>query len=203
MLAKLNDNSGNGLGLKNWLEIGEDDTQFDALLTGLLKGVSSRFEGDCHRGLSRQVSVVEILDGGRNAISVFRYPIETITEVVESRFGDWENGYILTENQNFTANKKNGILYRENFRWCVGKQSVRVTYTGGFVLPGDTVGAGQIALPDDIQYAVLEQCRYLWLRRKELGMESVGMGSGTWTLANKDPWLPSVGAVIRRYYGYR
>jgi len=203
MLAKLYDNSGNGLGLKNWLEIADTDTQFDALLTGLLMGVSSRFENDCHRGLTRQEAIVEILDGGRPSICLFRYPIESVTEVVQSRTQDWDNGDVMTEPLSYTTDKKSGILHRYPLRWLPWKQSIRVTYTGGFVLPGDTVGEGQIALPEDIQFAVLEQCRYLWLRRKELGMESVGMGSGTWTLANKDPWLPSVASVIRRYYGYR
>jgi hypothetical protein len=202
MLAKLYDNSGNGLGLKNWLELGEADTQYDALLTGLLMAVSGRFETGCRRSLGRGENIVEILDGGRNSISLSRYPIESISEVVESRYQDWTNGYVLTENQNFVADKKSGLLYRENFRWGVGPQSVRVTYTGGYVLPGETATTGQMELPAEIQFAILEQCRFEWKRRGDLGITSAGAGGGSWQVANNEEWLSSVKAVVRRYYRY-
>jgi hypothetical protein len=202
MLAKLYDNSGNGLGLKNWLEVDDAETKHDALLTGLLMAVSGRFETACHRILGRGENVIEILDGGRNTICLKRYPIESISNVVESRYQDWDNGYVLTEKQNFFADKESGILRRENFRWGVGPQSVRVTYTGGYVLPNDTVGSGQAALPAEIQFAVLEQCRYQWKRRGDLGVSSAGVNGGNWQIASNDEWLSSVKAVINRYYRY-
>ena len=34
----------------------------------------------------------------------------------------------------------------------------RLTYTGGYVLPGDTPGPGQTPLPDDLEQAAVEQC---------------------------------------------
>ena len=40
---------------------------------------------------------------------------------------------------------------------ALGVQVARVTYTGGYVLPGATPGAGQAALPADLEWAAVEQ----------------------------------------------
>lgn len=38
----------------------------------------------------------------------------------------------------------------------IGRLPARVTYTGGYVLPGAQVGAGQAALPADLESAAVE-----------------------------------------------
>jgi hypothetical protein len=43
--------------------------------------------------------------------------------------------------------------------------SARVTYTGGFVLPGDTPAPGQTPLPPDLEQAAIEQVAY-WFRNR-------------------------------------
>jgi len=203
MLAKLYDNTENGLGLKNWLEIGEADSQYDSRLTGLLKAVSGRFEGDCKRLLRRQENVEEIHDGGGRGICLRTYPIESIASVKESYNQDWDNAADLVEKQAWVAVKKAGVLYRMNFpRWRPGVQTVRVIVTGGYVLPAEAPLAGQIVLPVEIQFAILEQCRFLWQRRGELGIGSAGAGGGSWEIANKEPWLSSVQRVLNRYKMY-
>jgi len=40
-----------------------------------------------------------------------------------------------------------------------------VTYTAGYVLPGDTPAAGQTALPDDLEQAAVEQVAY-WFQKQ-------------------------------------
>src|SRR5207244_6998886 len=45
------------------------------------------------------------------------------------------------------------------------RQQGRVTYTGGCVLPGTSPGAGQTALPDDLEQAAVEQAAY-WFQHR-------------------------------------
>src|ERR1051326_9034291 len=48
------------------------------------------------------------------------------------------------------------------------RQRARVTYTGGYVLPGTAVGAGQTALPDDLEQAMVEQVACWFMNRDKL-----------------------------------
>src|SRR6185436_2778964 len=49
-------------------------------------------------------------------------------------------------------------------------QLARVTYTSGYVPPGSTPTANQIALPADLELACLEQSAYWYQRRSQLGL---------------------------------
>ena len=54
----------------------------------------------------------------------------------------------------------------------------RVTYTGGYVLPGTSPGAGQTALPKDIENACVEQVCF-WYRARNRGGISSASGGGS------------------------
>jgi hypothetical protein len=50
----------------------------------------------------------------------------------------------------------------------IASQQARVTYTGGYVLPGATPGAGQTALPAELEQACVEQAAYWYQNRHRL-----------------------------------
>jgi len=75
----------------------------------------------------------------------------------------------------------------------------RVTYTGGYVLPGDTVGAGQTALPADLEQAAVEQVASWFQNRDKLGLLRNWPHGGVYQVYSQLPLLPSVQSVLTRY----
>jgi hypothetical protein len=78
-------------------------------------------------------------------------------------------------------------------------QLARVTYTGGYVLPGVAPQAGQTPLPAEIEQAATEQTAYWFQNRDRIGLERLWEYHGTYRqFANLD-LLESVKAVLRPY----
>jgi hypothetical protein len=48
----------------------------------------------------------------------------------------------------------------------------RVTYTGGYILPGTDPAPGQTPLPDDLEQACVEQVAYWFQNREHLGLKT-------------------------------
>lgn len=76
-----------------------------------------------------------------------------------------------------------------------------LTFTGGCVLPGTTRGAGQTALPDDLEHACVEQVAYWYQNRFRLGLISIPAEGRTFYLAQSD-LLPQVQSILKRYERY-
>jgi len=75
----------------------------------------------------------------------------------------------------------------------------RVTYTGGYVLPGTTPGAGQAALPDDLEQAAVEQLAFWFQTRDKLGLVRHWPKGGIYEEFAQTEFLISVMAVLRKY----
>ena len=75
----------------------------------------------------------------------------------------------------------------------------RVTYTGGYVLPGTTPGAGQAALPDDLEQAAVEQVAFWYPTRDKLGLVRHWPKGGIYEEFAQTELLMSVAAVLRKY----
>jgi hypothetical protein len=50
------------------------------------------------------------------------------------------------------------------------REVARVTYTGGYVLPGGVPAAGESMLPKDLEYAVTEQVAAWFQNKDKLGL---------------------------------
>jgi hypothetical protein len=81
----------------------------------------------------------------------------------------------------------------------IGQQIARVTYTGGYVLPGTTPSAGQTALPADLESAAVEQVAAWFQQRDKLGLIRYWPSGGTFLVFVQLPLLPQVSAMIRPY----
>jgi hypothetical protein len=89
------------------------------------------------------------------------------------------------------------------YRLGIEDELGRITYTGGYVLPGSTPGAGQTALPVEISQAASEQVAYLYQNRDRLGLVSVaGQGGLIQQFAQLD-LLPFVKEVLKKHERYR
>ena len=79
----------------------------------------------------------------------------------------------------------------------VVRQLGRVTYTGGYVMPGTTPSAGQTALPADLEWAAVEQIAAWFQQRDKLGLLRYWPSGGTFLAFPQEPLLPQVAAIIR------
>jgi hypothetical protein len=175
--------------------LGIADTTDDTLLTNLIQFTSGRFERECNRSLERVSGATEEFPGEAMEIPVPRFPIEAVTQfAVKTRESDgWE---VI-----------NGVDYLVR-RACVislltplgvASQQARVTYTGGYVLPGTTPGVGQTALPAELEQACVEQAAYWYQNRHRLGLRSVPAEGRTFYQLSEIDLLSQVQSVLRTY----
>jgi len=75
----------------------------------------------------------------------------------------------------------------------------RITYTGGYVLPGTTPAPGQTPLPDDLEQAAVEQVAFWFQKRDKLGLRTTWPSTGEYKQFADLDLLRSVSATLRQY----
>src|SRR5512137_965018 len=173
----------------------ETDTQYDELLTRAIEAFGARFDRECNRTFARTVGATEEFAGGEVEIPVCCYPIEAVTkfELKTSESAGWV--------------EQTSVEYLVRSR-CVVSLAVplwplrssaalaRVTYTGGYVLPGTTPSSGQTALPVEIESAVIEQVAFWFERRDSVGVIRIWPSGGNYMQLVDTDLLPAVRAVL-------
>ncbi len=181
--------------VKSRLGILDTDLQYDALLTNAIKAVSERFDHECNRRLARTEDFAQEFSADNTEVCAMCYPIETV--------GKFE----LKTNETDGWVEQTGIEYLVR-RGCVislaaplgsSRQQGRVSFTAGYVLPGTTPGAGQTALPVDLEQAVVEQAAYWFQNRDRLGLLRIWEYNGTYRHYADLDLLRSVKAVLFQY----
>jgi hypothetical protein len=168
------------------------DIGSDTILTNAIGAYSDRFDRECNRKFARQTNAIEEFPADALEICPSAWPIESVSsfDVKTNEAEGWQSitpDYLLRNNCVISLECAAGSRF----------QQARVTYTGGYVLPGDTVGAGQTPLPNDIEQACVEQVAYWFQNRDSLGVLSATTGSGS-KLVQGD-LLPGVTAVLQKY----
>ena len=167
----------------------------DALLTTALRGVSARFDRECARILARTVDAMEEFNADAREIRPACYPVETIRKFELK--GDEDEGWC----------EQSGVAYIIRAGCVVSlwaplgttNEQGRITYTGGYVLPGTTVGPGQTPLPDDLEQAAVEQIAFWYLNRDKVGIMRQWPKGGTYEQFADLDLLPNVRAILRRF----
>jgi len=182
--------------IKARLGIDPVELRHDSLLTNAILAVSARFDKECNRALGRTVNATHEFDGCDREIVPLCYPIEAVSkfDLKTSEADGWV--------------EQTGVQYLIR-RSCVvslesplsgSMQSVgRVTYTGGYVLPGTTPGAGQTALPDDLEQAAVEQVAAWFQMRDMLGLVRHWPKGGVYQQFAQTDLLLVVRAVLEKY----
>lgn len=195
LLAQLNT-------VKDRLGIGRTDMADNTLLTNFIESVSGRFERYCSRQFTRTVAATYEFPGDETEVRVDRYPIEAVTSF---HLKDGETtGWVLQSPGNDFALVRRGCVISLQFPLGTGRQQARVTYTGGYVLPGGTVGTGMTALPEEIEQACVEQVAYLYQNRMRLGLASASGEGGSiskdaQSVVTPFDLLPQVMNVLQSY----
>jgi hypothetical protein len=177
------------------LAIDQFDLQHDAILTNAIKAVSIRFDKECNRTLARTLAITEEFSGDDTEVRVPCYPVETVTKF-ELKANETE-GWIQQTGTDYLLRRKCVISLAAPLGTF--REQGRVTFTGGYVLPGTTPGAGQTALPDDLEQAAVEQVASWFQNRDKLGLVRNRPWQGTYQQYAQLDLLPNVRAVLKRY----
>lgn len=182
----------------SWLNIA--DTDDDTALTLLIEQVSDRLDEHCNRRLARSATATYIDRADRTSILLDRYPVESVTSFhVKSNETD---GWELQSDVDYLIHAASGVV---KLTAPLGNihQQVKVTYAGGYVLPGDTVESGQTALPSAIEHACIMQCMHLWANRERLGFGNISTAAGSQSLQLEFDLLHAVVAALAKYRRWR
>jgi hypothetical protein len=194
MLCQLSD-------LKTRLKIAEADVVDDSVLEAFIAGVSGRFASECNRVFDYSATATYDFRADEMNIVVDRYPIVSVTSM--SLKATEALGFVAEATlPDYLVNGPRNIIELAA-PLGTSREIARVTYAGGYVLPGGTVGTGQTALPDEIEQAAIEQCAFYYRNKETLGLAGVsGQGGSISKLATAD-LLPNVAAMLKGYERWR
>jgi hypothetical protein len=188
--------------VKSRLALLDTDTQYDALLTNAIKAVSARFDKETNRTLARTVDTTFEFPADDTELTPPCYPIETVTKFELK--ADEASGWLEQTNVKYLLRQScvislSSALYPASPGSVLSSVLCRVTYTGGYVLPGTTPAAGQAPLPDDLEQAAVEQTVFWFQNRERLGIRTNWPSGATYQQIVVLDLLPSVSAVLARY----
>jgi hypothetical protein len=184
--------------LKARLAIEEFNVEFDSLLTNALDAISARFDKECNRTFARAENITHEFAGDDLEVMPQCYPIETVTkfELKENETDGWveqTNVVFLVRRGCIVSLQTPLSTLRSSF--CVA----RLTYTGGYVLPGTDAADGQTILPPDLEQAAIEQVTSWFQNRDKLGLDTVWFHGGVYEKFSKLDLLLPVRAALRKY----
>lgn len=182
--------------VKTRLGLAESDVRDDEILANAIAAVSGRFELECNRLFARSATATFEFRGDEMNILVDRPPIESISSF---HLKDNEtDGWVLQSDIVYLLGPAKNVI-ELSIPLGTSRQVAKVTFAGGYVLPGDTASAGQTELPDALEQAAVEQVVYWFQNRERLGLVSVsGEGASVNQFASLN-LLPSVVPVLRKF----
>jgi len=185
--------------IKVRLGIPELDTTYDALLTNAIKAVSVRFDNECNRTFARGADITHEFNAHEMELRPRCYPVENVSK------------FELKTNETDGWSEQTNVEYLIR-QQCVlslalplghSRQQGRVTYTGGYLLPGSAPPDPPVALcqdlPADLEQAAVEQVAYWYRNRDKLGLVRSWPHQGTYESFAQLDLLIEVKAVLRKY----
>ena len=129
--------------VKARLGISEFDLTHDGVLTNAIKALSGYFEKRCNRVFGRAVNAWHEFGARERELAVGSYPIEGVSKFELKR--EEAEGWVEQAGVKYLI--RNGCVISLLEGLGESDELGRVTYTGGYVLPGGSVGPGQTGLP--------------------------------------------------------
>ena len=185
--------------VKSRLGIDPTDIKDDELLTRMIEAMSERFDDECNRRFAREVDTNEEFRGCDTEIVVQRYPVESISHF-ELKTDETE-GWIVQQMPRFMLRRQCVISIERPFSAYGGVG--KLVYTGGYVLPGDTVGVDQVRLPIEVETAVVEMVAFWYQNRDRVGVLKEWPKGGIYQEFADIDLIPSARAVLTKYSRWR
>src|SRR5882672_3842673 len=162
--------------IKSRLGLDPFDTAGEPLLTSLLKHVSARFAAECNRVFDYGAGLTYGFRADQLNILVDHPPIELVS-LFHLKTSESE-GWVLQSAIDYLISPQKSVIELVQPLGS-SRQLGRVTYTGGYILPGASPTGNQVALPDDLEQVCIEQVAYWYQRRSQLGLVSISSGGST------------------------
>src|SRR5436189_1891352 len=125
--------------VKARLGIPDLNVEFDDLLTTALTALSARFDRETNRTLTRTANTTHEFDACETEIIPPCYPIGSVSKF-ETKSTETE-GWVEQTGIDYLIRRSSVISLQSPLSTINSSPSTsRVTYTGGYVLPGDTPG---------------------------------------------------------------
>lgn len=182
--------------------LGISDTDDDAHLTGLAEIVHLRFDQFCNRNLEHADAATYEVRADATAILLPRYPVSAAITQWDLKSNEPDGWETEAATPDHLLDRDSGVV-RLAAPLGTDRQRLRLTYAGGYILPGDTAGAGETDLPDAIQELALQQTLYLHRHREKLGLASVSTDRGSMTYHTNFDLIPEVQEALRPYQRLR
>ena len=186
--------------LKARLALDPFDATYDTLLTNALNAISARFDQETNRTLARAESTAYEFPAELTRILVPCYPIESVArfEVKVSEAAGW----VAIPDVEYVVLRRCIIALEAALpvpSAAPGLAVARVTYTGGYLLPGSPPAAEATALPADLEQAALEQTVFWFQTRDKVGVVRQWPAGGNYEQFADPDLLPSVRRVLARH----
>jgi hypothetical protein len=185
--------------LKSRLSIDPFDIKDDTLLTNLILLVTARFDNQTNRKLAYAQNITDDFQGDETELRLSHYPVDETQPITFQRLTKASEGWQAISDAEYVLRAGCIIsLISELGRW---KEQIRVTYSGGYVLPGSNPppSTPNPQLPDDLQQSCVEQCAYLYQNKDRLGLAMVAQEGGRIQQFPKIDFLSSVASVLAKY----
>ncbi|RKY07919.1 MAG: hypothetical protein DRP56_04935 [Planctomycetota bacterium] len=187
--------------IKDRLGIASSDTDHDDVIDQIILGFAARANSFTGRILIvTAADVTEYYTGGCNRLRLKRYPVISITTVIES----WDYGFdetALTANTDYRqlASGVEGYLFRMYNNWLTVPDGIQIIYRGGYCAAGVTPSGDEIALPDDLREAAILQCCFIFKRKDDIGLAGVSFAGGGFSKFEAVKLLPEVESILKSY----
>lgn len=188
--------------VKARLKLPAADVADDALLSQFIANVSGRFENDCNRSFGYILNQVDEFQADETELRVSHYPIDEAQPItfslLEKASLGWQPVPMGTGGADFVL--RAGCIISLIAMIAQWKSQIRVTYSGGYLLPDADPGQypSAPALPADLVGAATEQVVFFYQNKDRLGITTQSGQGGSFHLQSAD-LLPTVAAVLKRY----
>lgn len=186
--------------VKARLGLADIDTTYDDQLTRVIQAVSTAFEDECQRDLGREAEAVYEFPADELQVPLPCYPVERVIRLEDKT--DEINGWVAQPTVRFVLRRQCILVFPEPIGSYL--ESVRVVYTGGYVLPGTAPSPGQDPLPADLEHATVEQVACWFQNRDRLGLTRAWEYHGLYRQFHPElGLLPSVKTLLGKYRRWR
>jgi hypothetical protein len=188
--------------LKQWLPINSSTVTDDPTIERLITATSQDFMRATNRPDLLLADYTEVRQGdGGHRLVLYHLPIVAVTTLkiatvtIPVSADKIEAGYF------FDADIDPERVFN---LYLIGSvftdlAAVQIAYSAGYVQPGETVETGQIALPGDIEQAVIDWCAYRYKQRPNVGATQRRTSEGESVQVAAVDAPPNVLQVIERY----
>lgn len=186
--------------------LGLTTTDHDAVLTQIAAGFTALADRFCGRTLLVTAGdVTEYYTGHCNMIQLRRYPVVSITSIKECYGYNFDDVDPLTADTDYrlidSGSDNRGVIARLWSSWYNGFDGIQVVYRGGYCAAGvsPTEETNEVALPDDLREAAIEQCSMIFKRRDDIGLSGISFDGGSFSKFTAMDLLPMVKSVLTDY----